>query len=143
MDDLVTRCRLALRHGWIDTTLTADDARSIIAALEVDANAEWDRATGRAQRVATGAPEDLTTRCLAEVERVMADEPHTWTCGSHPRFDDSSCDCDRETRIAARLARMLAAATLNAAHIGWDSCGLNQSLTMDKVALRAIEALDE
>jgi len=37
---LAERCALALRHGWIETTLTAGDARDILAArkwLNVDA----------------------------------------------------------------------------------------------------------
>ena len=55
-------------------------------------------------------PDSLTTRCLAEVERAMAAEPHDSEpalCGA--LLGDGPCGCTRDRRLAARLARMMAA----------------------------------
>ena len=57
-------------------------------------------------------PDDLPTRCLAEVERAMADEKHSRGCfvvRDCGGAIDLNCSCDRDQRLASRLARMLAA----------------------------------
>lgn len=55
--------------------------------------------------------DDLTARCLAEVERAMAAEPHEVGCvATGRRWNACTCWQVRDQRLAARLARMLAAA---------------------------------
>lgn len=61
--------------------------------------------------------DDLLSRCQDEVERAMADEPHDGDCLS--RVPMEPCDCTYGGRLAARLARMLAAGIGAAGQADW------------------------
>lgn len=76
--------------------------------------------------------DDLTTRCLAEVERAMADY-HTNDCGlpADVLLPPGPCDCNPKARLASRLARMLEVA-LRYGGLGWEN-GLQEVIKAREV----------